>query len=152
MTRRDLSDSGRHVAMDVMAEMASFLQIFLKHTAVDVADGNDTSNGIVVEDRQVPDAALHKQSHSLIDRGGVSRSDQIRGHHSLHLRGLGIGTWADDAAEHVAFGEDAEQLVVSIHDQHSTDVALVHDVHGFTHSCGGGDSSHRCAFLGQDMG
>src|SRR5690606_11477997 len=141
-----------HAAVDVVTQVAGLVFVFFQQPAVDVADGDDADDDLVFHDGQVAHAAVHEQGHGLLDGGGEGGGHEPGAHDIVHGRGGGVASLGDDAVEHVALGEDAEELFVGIGDDDRADVEVVHDLHGVGDGVGGVHGGDGVAFLGEDVG
>ena len=46
--------------MDVITEMAGFLEIFLQHAAVDIPDGNNAGDDSIIQNGQMTNSPIHE--------------------------------------------------------------------------------------------
>jgi FMN-dependent NADH-azoreductase len=84
--------------------------------------------------RQVAKAALQHQ-HDRIGHQRLGRhADRVGRHHLAHRRAVGVEPLGEHAGHQVALGQDAQQRVGQLHDEHAAAVGARHHAGGVAHA------------------
>ncbi len=116
----------------------------------DVADGDDSDQAVLFDDRQVSDSFLAHDRAALSLRCISTATGHRRGHDIYNER-LGRGTLrGHDPVEYVTLRKNPDHLVVAS-DNQCPDTLLVHERGGFQYSGVGVDGGDRATFLVEDV-
>lgn len=95
----------------------------------DIADGDDSDEFVVLYDGQVSDAFVGHEGHAFLKRLVGSDVEDVACHQFADGGFPGGFSFEDNFSCVVAFGEDADDLVV-FEDEHGSDVLLSHEFKG----------------------
>ena len=108
-------------------QMMNFFFLAADDPVHQIADREDTDDGLLAHHRQMSDPAVGHQTHTIVDTLIESRNDRRAGHdlaHGSFARSLAL---QDHLPCVIALGEDAAEIGV-VHHQHRADIFIRHDL------------------------